>query len=88
MRDASLSSSLSSSVAAGALNLPPLSDFSRASAGRPCSPLRLPVPLLQVSSPCPYLPLGGTVNVDGEPPLLSDILAQSFLEPPLASRMP
>ena len=86
VRDASLSS-LSSSVAAGALNLPPLSDFSCASAG-PCSPLRLPVPLLQVSSPCPYLPLGGTVNVDGEPPLQSDILAQSFLEPPLASRMP
>ena len=34
------------------------------------------------------LPLGGTANVDGEPPLLSDILAESSLEPPLASRMP
>ena len=36
----------------------------------------------------PSLPLGGTANVDGEPPLLSDILAESSLEPPLASRMP
>ncbi|CAE7774315.1 unnamed protein product [Symbiodinium sp. CCMP2592] len=34
------------------------------------------------------LPLGGTANVDGESPLLSDILADSSLEPPLASRMP
>ena len=34
------------------------------------------------------LPLGGTANVDGEPPLLSDILAESSLELPLASRMP
>ena len=34
------------------------------------------------------LPLGGTANVDGESPLLSDILADSSLEPPLASRLP
>eukprot|EP00439_Symbiodinium_sp_Y106_P022490 s283_g2.t1 len=37
------------------------------------------------------LPLGGAANVDGESPLLSDILADlqdSCLEPPLASRMP
>ena len=34
------------------------------------------------------LPLGGVANVDGESPLLSDILADSCLEPPLASRMP
>ena len=33
------------------------------------------------------LPLGSTANVDGEPPLLSDILTESFLEPSLASRM-
>ncbi|CAE7209788.1 unnamed protein product [Symbiodinium sp. KB8] len=33
------------------------------------------------------LPLGGTANVDGEPPLLSDIFAESSLEPPFASRM-
>ena len=34
------------------------------------------------------LPLGGAANVDGESPLLSDMLADSCLEPPLASRMP
>ena len=34
------------------------------------------------------LPLGGTANVDGESPLLSDILADSSLEPPLEGRLP
>ena len=34
------------------------------------------------------LPLGGAANVGEKSPLLSDILANSCLEPPLASRMP
>ena len=91
-------------AAAVALKLPLLSNFLFASvrgpcrlppavpafrplplAGQPCSPLRLPAPLLQASSPCP---LGGAANVDGESPLLSDLLADSCLEPPLSSRMP
>ena len=102
LRDASLSSSLSSSVAAGALKLPPLSDFSRASARAPPRlPPAVPVSafaarwsaLLSFAAARAFaasllsLPLGGTTNVDGEPPLLSDILAESSFEPPLASRM-
>ena len=34
------------------------------------------------------LPLSGTANVDGDMPLLSDVLADSSEQPPLASRMP
>ena len=61
-----------------ALKLPPLSVSSRTSARGP--PGFLPRFL--------SLPLGGTANVDGEPPLLRDILAESSLEPPLESRVP
>ena len=34
------------------------------------------------------LPLSGAANVDGDPPLLSDLLAEASAPPPLASRMP
>ena len=50
-------------------------------------PCRLP-PAVPALRPLLSLPLGGVANVDGESPLLRDILADSCLEPPLASRMP
>ena len=34
------------------------------------------------------LPLSGAANVDGDPPLLSDLLAEPSASPPFASRMP
>ena len=34
------------------------------------------------------LPLSGAANVDGDPPLLSDLLAEPSAPPPLASRLP
>ena len=34
------------------------------------------------------LPLSGTANIDGDMPLLSDVLADSAEQPSLASRMP
>ena len=34
------------------------------------------------------LPLSGAASVDGDPPLLSDLLAEASAPPPLASRMP
>ena len=35
----------------------------------------------------PSLPISNTANLDGEPPLLSDVLADSSEVPPLASRL-
>ena len=56
---------------------------------------RLPMVLLSLicRSPClccqpPFLAAHVHANVDGDPPLLSDILADSALSPPLTSRMP
>ena len=34
------------------------------------------------------LPLGGTASVDGDPPLLSEVLVDSAIPPPIASRLP